>query len=114
MSVEMNISNLYGFDVTPYLDSKDGGERLAAYAYLYAKPDPKIFGKLVGSVKTTISDRYERFAQYWGLQATSKNLLQEGAKALSDDMKESLRSCAKKVEPNTDRDYLLRTIVSQI
>lgn len=110
----INLSpQLAQFDVYGYLDSEDRGKRLAAYAYLYANPKYVDFEKLVDSVRITIRD-YEAFAQYWGLQAISKNLPQKEDKPLSPKVISRLKYFGPMLPRGTDRDYLLRTILSEI
>ncbi len=56
--------SLQDFDVAETLISPQRGRRLAAYAYLYARPDFQFIEPLVTSV-TKLEDK--PFGQYWGL-----------------------------------------------
>jgi hypothetical protein len=56
------------FDIESHLRSKDGGKRLAGYAFLYSRqhPDATVLTTLVDSM-VNVEDT--PFGQYWGLQA---------------------------------------------
>src|SRR5207249_3117811 len=64
-------------DLDSKLQSGDGGQRLAAYSYLVAKPDFKQLEALVDSV---VHREDTPFGQYWGLQAIESVIGTGGAK----------------------------------
>jgi hypothetical protein len=59
------------FDVAAALGGKDQGKRLAAYARLYARPDPARLGELVNGLA---GHKQRAFVQYWGIRAVGKVL----------------------------------------
>ena len=104
-------ASLPNFDVASRLRSTAKGQRLAAYAYLYAKPNPTLLAELVLSV-TTLEDK--PFGQYWGLQAIGLNVGDVGAKSIPDSVARDLIAYSTRVPSGTDRDYELRRILSRI
>ncbi|MGW3355700.1 hypothetical protein ACWDFL_09795 [Streptomyces bungoensis] len=56
------------FDAGAWLGSDDAGMRLAAYARLYALPEPELLDTLVDAV----TGEPLPFSQYWGLQAVGR------------------------------------------
>jgi hypothetical protein len=59
-------NKLDNIDWPAYLESSDGGERLAAYSYFYARPRPSAASGIV-SVLTRIEKT--PFGQYWAIRA---------------------------------------------
>ena len=102
--------NLSSFDVAQELQSDDRGRRLAAYAVLYARPDPKFLAALVQSV----AKREDKpFGQYWGLQAVARVIATPGL-SIPPGVVEQLRACAENLPRDTDRAYVLRRILKDI
>jgi hypothetical protein len=99
------------FDVAGYLGSEDRGRRLAAYAYLYARPDYNFLDELVESV-TNREDK--PFGQYWGLQSISRNLAYRGRQTVPAGVVARLKSFAESLPRGTDRDYVVRDILREI
>jgi len=104
-------SSLPNLDVASRLRSTASGQRLAAYAFLYAKPNPTCLAELVLSV-TTLENK--PFGQYWGLQAISLNVGDIDAKSVPDSVARDLIAYSTRVPSGTDRDYELRRILSRI
>lgn len=104
-------SSLPELDVVPLLRSKDSGLRLAAYAYLYAAPNPRHFRELVSSV-TALEDT--PFGQYWGLQAVGRNLGTGIGDSTSEDLCQDLAAFADRIPRGSDRDYEVRKIITQM
>jgi hypothetical protein len=96
------------FDVGQAMRSANPGERLAAYAYLYAQPQANLLDELVDSV-TRLEDT--PFGQYWGLQAVERVLSQHGTTGVSAMSLEKLRRLYARLGPGTDRHYELGRIL---
>lgn len=101
------------FDIESHLRSKDGGKRLAGYAYLYSRqrPDAIVLTTLVDSV-VNVEDK--PFGQYWGLQAARRMVGSLDRKQLPSDVVRRLREFKGKLAPGTDRYYELTEILSSI
>jgi hypothetical protein len=102
---------LRSFDVADSLMSGERGRRLAAYAYLYARPALDLIEPLVTSV-TKLEDK--PFGQYWGLQAISRVLMTRGSEPVPDRVLVRLRQYAERVSRGTDRDYEIRKILREL
>jgi hypothetical protein len=98
------------FNSVEALHSKNRGMRLFGYAYLYARPDPKMLVPLIESV-TIWEDK--PFGQYWGLQSIERVLAQTGT-LVPPDATAKLRAFAERIPVGTDRDYELRKLLRQI
>jgi hypothetical protein len=103
--------SLTNFDVDAKLRSTARGQRLAAYAYLYAKPNPTHLAELVQSV-TVLEDK--PFGQYWGLQAIGLNVGDLKGRSVPEPVVRDLVAYAKRIPGGTDRDYELRRILSRL
>jgi len=100
--------NVQRFDVEQNLRAKRRGERLAAYAFLYARPDFRFLEQLVRSV-TRLEDK--AFGQYWGLQAISRVLAARKQEIVPRDVTRELLQFAERVPAGTDRDHEVRKIL---
>jgi len=87
-----------GFNILDALKSSDGGVRLAAYARLYAQPEPELLPELVESV-TLLEEK--PFAQVWGLRAISK--VGEHVRQPPEGIIARLRNFATRTPVGTDR-----------
>jgi hypothetical protein len=105
------VSSLPELDVVPLLRSNNSGMRLAAYAYLYASPNPQHLSELVSSV-TALEDT--PFGQYWGLQAVGRNLGARLGDRTSEDLYRDLTAFADRIPRGSDRDYEVRKIITQM
>jgi hypothetical protein len=47
-------------ELSPFLTSSDAGKRLAAYSYLYAKPDVDVLAQIVNNITSGLEDRFRR------------------------------------------------------
>jgi hypothetical protein len=103
-------SSVQEFDVDAALQEANRGLRLFAYAYLYARPDPRWLSPLVASV--TIKED-KPFGQYWGLQAIGR-VQANAAPNVLREAKDKLLAFGAKVPPGTDRDYEIKSVVRQI
>jgi hypothetical protein len=92
-----------------YLSSGDRGLRLAAYAYLYARPDPVHLTSLVASV-SGVEDK--PFGQYWGIQAIRRVLeqMREQEMTVAPEIAAQLESYRRRLRPGTDRHFELSRI----
>jgi len=90
------------FDVTAHLGSEDRGRRLAAYAYLYANPDPRRAQELAAALMA----EDKPFGQYWAIRAL-RQLLARDRDALDLNTERSLRALHAQLLPGTDRAYEL-------
>jgi len=91
-----------------YLDSQDGGERIAAYAYYYARPDPRAARELT-RVLTNVENT--PFGQYWAIHALSKIAEADPASVL--DLVPAWRVFLDTtLMPGTDRYYVLSQLIS--
>jgi hypothetical protein len=95
------------FDLSSYLNSEDEGERLAAYAYLYANPDPRLTSQVAA-----VMARDKPFAQYWALRALRRQL-QADPEALDLNSRRSLERLLVALGPGTDRSYELRQLLRE-
>jgi hypothetical protein len=93
------------FDLPGYLNGEDEGQRLAAYAYLYANPDPQLTPNIAATLP-----KDKPFAQYWALR-TLRRQLQANPEALDMNTRRSLQDLLATVGPETDRGYELRQLL---
>jgi hypothetical protein len=102
--------NLTDFDVKEALKAEDPGSRLAAYAYLYARPAFEPLEALVSSV--TREDK--PFNEYWGIRAIDKVLADRPPDANIDMTITKLRKYLNcKLPPGSDRYYELYRILRE-
>jgi hypothetical protein len=96
------------FDVTAHLASSDRGQRLAAYAYIYANPDPRRAQELVGALLA----EDKPFGQYWALRALSR-LVEINPAALDRNSVRDLERLQQRLGYGTDRWYQVREILNR-
>jgi hypothetical protein len=96
------------FDVSEHLSSSDRGQRLAAYAYLYANPDARRTQEVVDA----LVNEDKPFGQYWALRALRKQLLTDPT-ALDLNSRRRLEQLAEAFAPTTDRAYELREALKE-
>jgi hypothetical protein len=96
------------FELSAYLNSEDEGRRLAAYAYLYANPDPA----LTPNIAATLT-KDKPFAQYWALRTLRRQLLAD-PEALDLNTRRDLEGLLAALGPGTDRGYELQQLLSGI
>jgi hypothetical protein len=95
------------FDVAAALRDEDPGARLAAYAYLYARPEPAMLEPLVRSV-TVVEDR--PFGQYWGLRAVGA--VAAAAGGIPERARDQLARFGATLDPGSDRAYEVRKLLA--
>ena len=103
--------NLPETDIAPLLRSQRAGDRLAGYAYLYAKPNPALLSQVVYSV-TSLEDK--PFGEYWGLQAIGRNLTSSPTQTFPESVIRDLVAYSSRVQQGTDRSYELSKILNQM
>jgi hypothetical protein len=96
------------FELPAYLNSEDEGKRLAAYAYLYANPEPA----LTPNIAVTLT-KDKPFAQYWALRTLRRQLLAD-PQALDLNTRRSLEQILIALGPGTDRGYELQQLLSGV
>jgi hypothetical protein len=87
-----------GFDVESHLRSSDRGLRLAAFAYLYANPDPAWARRIA---EAAVSED-KPFNEYWALMALRK-VLRGHCEALDDATRNLLKRRIAELPPGIDR-----------
>jgi hypothetical protein len=93
--------------VEEWLRDTNPGKRLAAIAFLYAKPAPEILETMIDSVSTEVKG----FNQYWGIQTIRKIIGQIYPSPISDEIAGKLRNLSRQLPPNTDRYYEMQNIL---
>jgi hypothetical protein len=101
--------NLDNIDWPAYLSSSDGGKRLAAYAYYYARPRPSAASDIV-SVLTSIEKT--PFGQYWAIRALGS--IMDSYPSSLDRFLPILNNFLPDLPAGTDRSYELSRIIDAI
>jgi hypothetical protein len=99
-----------GFDVEGLLASQDAGLRLAAYARLYALPEPEALGPLVDAA---VADPLA-FNQYWALRAVESCVTDGGAAQVPLGAVRRLREFRARTPPGNDRGEVADRILAEI
>jgi hypothetical protein len=99
-------------EVERYLLSDDAGERLQAYAFLYAKPRASALGQLVKTVTSGL-EPYP-FSQYWGIRSIGRILETVDSKTVSASVKRELSTFCNQVSTDTDRHFELSKIAEAL
>lgn len=94
-------------DVAAALRSERRGQRLAAYAFLFSRPESQFVNELIDSV-ANIEDK--PFGAYWGLKAIEASL-NEGR--VPPDVRGKLKGLLGRYPVGSDRDYQLKRILAQ-
>jgi len=104
---------LENFEVQGWLSSADGGRRLGAYAYLYARPQTEALSALV----TAVVDRENTpFGWYWGIMAIGKLVRATDPPARPKDTLPRLVELQAKLErerPGSDELYELSRLLKE-
>ncbi len=104
-------SILPSFDWKQSLQSKDRGVRLAAYAYLFERPNCDAASPLVGTLTGGLEDK--PFGQYWALKAL-RPVLDKCDSAKRQDVEPALRAFASRLGPGTDRQRELTRLLESM
>jgi hypothetical protein len=96
-------------EVSTLLSSPDRRARMAAYAYLYANPDPGWIGELIDAVNTEDA----RFGQYWGVR-TLRRLVEAAPAVLDAPTRRRLEQLAATFDPDTDGADDLRDLLREM
>jgi hypothetical protein len=97
--------------ILPWLKDPDHARRLAAYAYLYARPDFAHVDELLESVSNR---QNPPFAQYWGIMALQKVIGARGPAKISAATVSGLRSLLRTLGSGTDRHYELSRLLRSL
>jgi hypothetical protein len=100
-----NAVRLTNFDVDSYLRTNNAGRRLAAYAYLYARPDPAWATALAQAVLTDDKP----FNEYWALRALEAQRVP--VSALDRDVVRRLRARLPELAGDAGRHGILRRLL---
>jgi hypothetical protein len=92
------------------LGSESAGERLAAYARLYAIPDPARLDRLVDAVL----DEGLPFLKYWGFNVLGRVVDHAGADQVPLGVIRRLRACLPELPAGSDRAGALRRLLSKL
>jgi len=95
------------FDLIAMLKDNDNGNRLAAYAYLYARPD---YARLGDLVEALIADRAP-FNQFWAIQSLGKVIGLQPDNRLPQDLMNKLQTYYDNLGDGWDRKYELAKII---
>jgi hypothetical protein len=88
-----------------YLISADGGERIAAYSYYYARPD----GAVVPDLTYALSAEQQPFGQYWAIRALSS--IAESAPSSVQAFVPAWKGFLAQLPVGTDRYYELSRLI---
>jgi hypothetical protein len=97
------------FDATTLLRSQDAGLRLAAYARLYALPEPELLGTLVDVVT---ADPFA-FNQYWGLRVVGRVVEEMGAEHVPLGVVRRLDEFRSRMPRDSDRGLLADRVLTE-
>lgn len=101
---------LENFSLLDYLrDPSNNGKRLAAYAYLYSKPD---FDQLPALVDSVTMKENPPFNQYWGIRAIGKTIEGKNKTEIPKEVLDKLQQYRDSLSPGTDRAYELSRILT--
>jgi hypothetical protein len=103
-------SKINTLDVDSLLLSSNHGDRLSAYAYLYAKPSQEKLGAIIESA----TEESQPFNQYWGIQAIGKTVYQLPPQEVNMKLVNKLERLKSVLRLNTDRFYELNKILQWI
>jgi hypothetical protein len=102
---------LQAFDVRGALKSKDQGRRLAAYACLYARPQPDMLGDLVAALT---EKQQQAFLTYWGIQTVGRILQTCPPGGFPPEIRLQLREFLQRgLTKGTDRHSLLSRLLRE-
>lgn len=100
---------LDAFPITDYMHSGDDGNRMAAYAYIYANPEIGLASALTNAI---LLER-TRFGQYWAIRALGR-VIAKGGYGLDSKSTQDLADLLSRLEPGSDRAYELGQLLSEI
>lgn len=96
------------YDWRDALRSDNQGQRMAGYAWLYARPDPAA-AELLVSTLTTREDSH--FGQYWAIQALQRSLPLADAETAGKLIPE-LKTFLSRLPTDSDRSYELSNLLN--
>lgn len=105
-------AQLNHLDMGKYLVSEDAGQRLAAYAFLYARPQGAVLELLVRTVAGGAEDK--PFGQYWGIRAIGRVLETLDTAQLSSSVVGQLQDFCRRLPKDTDRYFELSKMSREV
>lgn len=96
-------------DWSTYLSSSSGGERIAAYSYYYARPQPSVASSIVHSLTSL---EYAPFGQYWAIRALESIMIVSPASLRR--LVPALDSLLLELPSGSDRYYELSQLIDNI
>jgi len=106
----LQANKIEDLNVDELLIDSDTGNRLSAYAYLFAKPSVQRLDAILNSVMVETKP----FNQYWGIQVIRKTISQMYPQEVSREIVEKLKRLLKTLEANTDRYYETKSIIDNL
>ncbi|MER6072373.1 hypothetical protein ABT187_26645 [Streptomyces sp. NPDC001817] len=97
------------FDAEALLRSPDAGLRLAAYARLYALPEPELLGALVD----VVTSEPLAFNQYWGLRVVGRVVEETGAEHVPLGVVRRLEEFRSRMPRDSDRGLLADRVLTE-
>jgi hypothetical protein len=97
--------------ILPWLNDEDPARRLAAYAFLYARP---AFAQVNALVKSVANRNNPPFAQYWGIMALQKIIGSRGQAKVSSETRAELKALLSRLSRGTDRHYELSRLLQSL
>jgi hypothetical protein len=97
--------------ILPWLKDPDHARRLAAYAYLYARPN---FAHVDALLESVANRQNPPFAQYWGIMALQKVIGARGQANVSNQTKAALKVLQSRLGRGTDRHYELSRLLRSL
>ncbi|MEU6092648.1 hypothetical protein ABZ865_38915 [Streptomyces sp. NPDC047085] len=97
------------FDAKTLLRSQDAGLRLAAYARLYALPEPELLGALVD----VVTAEPLAFNQYWGLRVVGRGVEETGAEHVPLGVVRRLEEFRSRMPRDSDRGQLADRVLTE-
>jgi hypothetical protein len=110
-AMEQLAGTLDAFDWRSELTSSDRGMRLAAYAYLHARPEPDAARALIDAL-LNVEDK--PFGQYWALNALQRIAEIDTARAVLVASVPKLERYKQRIGPNTDRARELDELIAAV
>ena len=97
--------------VLPWLNHQDHAHRLAAYAFLNARPD---FSQVDALARSISNPDNPPFAQYWGIMALRNVIGCRGNQSVPEKTVAELQKFLARLQPGTDRYYELSRILNSL
>ncbi len=106
----LQANKIENLNIDELLVDSDPGNRLSAYAYLFAKPSVLRLDAILNSVMVETKP----FNQYWGIQVIRKTITQMYPQKVGGEIVEKLKRLLKTLDTNTDRYYETKNIIDNL